>query len=121
MNIEAALSEAMTIDGAIGAALVDYESGMSLGSVGGGRELDLEIAAAANTEVLRAKARALEALRIEDSIEDVLITLERQYHLIRLLDRGASRLFLYLALDRSRSNLALARHTLRNVDAHLAL
>src|SRR3954470_10350698 len=102
MNIETALKEAMAIEGALGAALVDYESGMTLGMSGGGRELDLEVAAAGNTEVVRAKARTLEALNIKDTIEDILITLDRQYHLIRLLSRGGSQLFLYLALDRGR-------------------
>ncbi|MEU5884343.1 hypothetical protein [Spirillospora sp. NPDC047279] len=121
MNIEAALKEAMATEGAIGAALVDYESGMSLGSIGGGHEFDLEIASAGNTEVIRAKVRTLEALRIKDSIEDILITLDNQYHLIRVLERGGSRLFLYLALDRSRANLALARHNLRSIDHSLSL
>src|SRR3569833_966651 len=111
MNIETALKEAMAIEGALGAALVDYESGMTLGISGGGRELDLEVAAAGNTEVVRAKSRTLEALNIKESIEDILITLDRQYHVIRLLSRSGSQLFLYLALDRSRANLALAQHT----------
>lgn len=121
MNIETALKEAMTIDGALGVALVDYESGMSLGSLGGGRSLDLEVASAGNTEVVRAKVRALAALKIDDSIEDILITLNKQYHLIRVLDRGGSQLFLYLALDRERANLALARHNLRRIDNELSI
>ncbi|MEV7252871.1 hypothetical protein ACFYM7_30260 [Streptomyces cyaneofuscatus] len=115
MNIETALKEAMTVDGAIGVALVDYESGMSLGSVGGGQELDLEVAAAGNTEVVRAKARTLAALGLNDSVEDILITLSGQYHLIRPTSNSHGSLFLYLALDRSRGNLALARHSLKHI------
>ena len=92
MNIEAALKEAMNIDGAVGACLVDWESGMSLGAVGGGKYLDLDVAAAGNTEVIRAKMRTMESLRLDDTIEDILITLTKQYHLIRLLrSSGASR------------------------------
>jgi hypothetical protein len=121
MNIETALKEAMAIEGALGVALVDYESGMSLGTLGGGRDLDLEIASAGNTEVVRAKMRTLATLQINDSIEDILITLTRQYHLIRLLDRDGSRLFLYLALDRERANLALARHNLRRIESELSV
>jgi hypothetical protein len=121
MNIETALKEAMAIEGALGAALVDYESGMTLGIMGGGRDLNLEVASAGNTEVVRAKTRTLEALGIKDSIEDILITLDRQYHLIRLLSRNGSQLFLYLALDRSRANLALARHSLRRVEQDISL
>ena len=114
----------MTITGAVGAALVDYESGMSLGSIGGSDRLDLEIAAAGNTEVVRAKQRVISALKLNDEIEDILITLDRQYHLIRLLKsttRGGSKLFLYLVLDRERANLALARHNLKAIEADLAV
>ena len=85
MNIETALKEAMTIDGAVGVCLVDWDSGMSLGALGGGKYLDLDVAAAGNTEVIRAKMRTMESLRLDDTIEDILITLGKQYHLIRLL------------------------------------
>lgn len=119
MNIEAALKEAMSVEGAIGVALVDYESGMALGTLGGGRGLDLEVAAAGNTEVVRAKVRTLSMLAIEDTIEDILITLGTQYHLIRLLSSSRGSLFLYLALDRGRANLALARHALKRVESDL--
>jgi hypothetical protein len=123
MNIETALKEAMAIDGAIGVCLVDWESGMSLGSLGGGKYLDLEVAAAGNTEVVRAKMRTLESLRLNDTIEDILITLGKQYHLIRLLknSRAEHGLFLYLVLDRNKSNLALARHNLKRVESELSL
>jgi hypothetical protein len=124
MNIDTALKEAMTITGAVGAALVDYDSGMSLGSIGGGDWLNLEVAAAGNTEVVRAKQRVISALKLNDEIEDVLITLHRQYHLIRLLTptkRGDSKLFLYLVLDRERANLALARHNLKAIEADLTV
>src|SRR5580704_1612669 len=72
MNIEAALKEAMNIDGALGACLVDWESGMSLGAAGGGKYRDLDVAAAGNTEVIRAKVRTTESLRLDDTIEDIL-------------------------------------------------
>jgi hypothetical protein len=123
MDIEAALKEAMNIDGALGAALVDWDSGMSLGSLGGDRYLDLEVAAAGNTEVVRANMRTLETLGINDAIEDMLISLGSQYHLIRLLKRAdaGDGLFLYLALDRAKSNLALARHNLKRIENDLVI
>ncbi|RSM63861.1 hypothetical protein DMH04_52290 [Kibdelosporangium aridum] len=123
MNIDTALKEAMSITGAVGAALVDYESGMSLGTLGGGDWLDLEVAAAGNTEVVRSKLRVMSALGLNDGIEDILITLHRQYHLIRLLQpaKGTSTLFLYLVLDRERANLALARHQLKRIEADLVV
>ena len=123
MNIEAALKEAMNIDGALGASLVDWESGMSLGAVGGGKYLDLDVAAAGNTEVIRAKMRTMESLRLDDTIEDILITLSKQYHLIRLLKSARSEqgLFLYLVLDRQKANLALARHNLKRIESEITL
>jgi hypothetical protein len=123
MNIDRALKEAMSVAGAVGAALVDYESGMSLGTLGGGEWLDLEVAAAGNTEVVRSKLRVMSALGLSDDIEDILITLHRQYHLIRLLHpaKGTSTLFLYLVLERERANLALARHHLKRIEADLVV
>jgi hypothetical protein len=121
-DLDGSLKEAMTIEGAIGVALVDYTSGMTLGVLGGGPELDLAVAAAGNTDVVRAKMRTLEMLNLPDSIEDILITLDSQYHLIRpLASRGGRGLFLYLALSRSRANLGLARHQLRRIESDLQL
>ncbi|MFL6125306.1 hypothetical protein [Actinophytocola sp.] len=125
MNIETALKEALSVDGAVGVALVDFESGMSLGTLGGGDWLDLDVAAAGNTEVVRAKMRVMSELALDDTIEDILITLGRQYHLIRLIGEtgrsGAPTLFLYLVLDRNRANLALARHHLRRIENDLTV
>jgi hypothetical protein len=122
VDIDTALKEAMTIDGALGASLVDYDSGMSLGSLGGGKYLNLEVASAGNTEVVRAKMRTLESLGMKETIDDILITLQRQYHLIRLVaTQGHSGLFLYLALDKGKANLALARHHLKRIENELSV
>ncbi|MFD4376090.1 hypothetical protein [Streptomyces sp. NPDC058486] len=119
-NTEGALKEALTIEGAVGAALVDYTSGMALGTMGGSKELDLTVAAAGNTDVVRAKLRTMEMLGLQEDIEDILITLGTQYHLIRLLkSRGSNGLFLYLALSKDRANLAMARHQLKKIEAEL--
>lgn len=119
-NTETSLKEAASIEGALGAALVDYTSGMALGTIGGGKDLDLSVAAAGNTDVVRAKVRTMEMLGLKEDIEDILITLGSQYHLIRLLrGRGTDGLFLYLALDKSRANLAMARHQLKKIESEL--
>ncbi|ACZ90384.1 hypothetical protein [Streptosporangium roseum] len=119
-NMDISLKEMMTIDGAIGAVVVDYNSGMALGALGGSKELDLQVAAAGNTEVVKAKMRTMESLGLKDGIEDILITLSGQYHVIRPVSgRGGKGLFLYLALDRSRANLALARHHMRGIEEKL--
>ncbi|MGI5218567.1 hypothetical protein [Nocardia sp. CA-290969] len=119
-DMDLALKEMMSIDGAVGAAVVDYNSGMALGMLGSSKSLDLHIAAAGNTEVVRAKLRTIEQLGLQEDIEDILITLSAQYHLIRpMTGRKAKGLFLYLALDRGRANLALARHKLRGIEEDL--
>ncbi|WP_067690662.1 hypothetical protein [Nocardia jejuensis] len=121
-DMEVALKDMMNLDGALGAAIVDYGSGMPLGMLGGSKSLNLEIAAAGNTEVIRAKLRTIEQLGLSEEIEDVLITLSSQYHLIRpTRGRRAGGLFLYLALDKSRGNLALARHRLKDIENELEL
>ncbi|QMU76656.1 hypothetical protein GXW83_13775 [Streptacidiphilus sp. PB12-B1b] len=120
-STDIALKEIMTIEGALGVALVDVTSGLALGILGGGRDLDLTAAAAGNTDVVRAKMRTMEMLNLHnETIEDILITLSGQYHLIRpLTSRNGSGLFLYLALDRNRSNLAMARRQLQQIERNL--
>ncbi|CAL9343301.1 hypothetical protein SUDANB145_00310 [Streptomyces sp. enrichment culture] len=120
-NLETSLKECLSvIDGASAAALVDYTSGMALGTLGGTKDFNLEVAAAGNTDVVRAKLRTMELLGLNEEIEDILITLSSQYHLIRLIKgRGGNGLFLYLVLDASRANLAMARHQLRRIETEL--
>ena len=119
-TVEESLKEAMTIGGAVGVALVDFGSGMTLGTAGGATGLDLEVAAAGNTEVIRAKMKTMQSLGLDDAIEDILITLGGQYHLIRLLAKHQG-LFMYLALTRDGSNLAMARRQLQSVEESLVL
>ncbi|TNE98631.1 MAG: roadblock/LC7 domain-containing protein, partial [Gammaproteobacteria bacterium] len=71
------------IEGFVGGCLVDSESGLLMGKEGGDK-FDLDTAAAGNTEVVRAKRKTMSALGISGNIEDILITLDDQYHLIRL-------------------------------------
>lgn len=115
-NIKQSLEQLMTVDGAMCAALVDSESGMMLGSTGSG--VDLEIAAAGNTEVMRAKLRTMKQLGLDDRIDDVLITLGKQYHIIRPLAAKAG-VFLYLVLDKNKANLALARIKVKEVEPEI--
>ena len=115
-NTTEALEALFKIDGAMAAALVDAKSGMALGTIGAG--INLEIAAAGNSEVIRSKQKVMNNLGLKDKIEDILITLGQQYHLIRPLGT-AENLFVYLVLNKSQANLAMARFKLHEVESSL--
>ena len=117
MNYDNAVSQMLNVDGALAAAVVDFDSGMLLAG-GGSAAIDLEIAAAGNTEVMRAKMKTMKMLGLKDEIEDILMSLGRQYHLLRPLQRHNG-LFLYSVLDKSKSNLALARRSLVDVEREM--
>nr|WP_244239217.1 hypothetical protein [Corallococcus carmarthensis] len=113
-NVKQALEEAMKIDGAFAVCLADANSGMTLGSVGSAG-FNIEAAAAGNTEVMRAKLKTMKSLGIKDRIEDMLITLGEQYHIIRPL-AAREGLFLYIALHRANANLAMARFRMADLE-----
>ena len=117
-NLNDSLNDLMSMDGAMCAAVVDYNSGMMLGSAGTG--VDLELAAAGNTEVVRAKMKTMKALGLNDTIDDILITLGKQYHIIRPSAKLAG-IFVYYVLDSSRANLALARRKVADVEAKMTM
>ena len=115
-NIKQTLDELMTLDGAMCAAVVDSASGMMLGSAGSG--VDLEVAAAGNTEVIRSKMKTMRSPGLNDVIEDILITLGKQYHILRPSARKDG-VFVYFVLDKQRANLAMARRKVLDVDKEM--
>lgn len=118
-NAKETLPKLMEIDGCLGCCIVDSNSGMMLGASGGG-PISLEVAAAGNTEVVRSKRKTMKALNLNDQIEDMLITLGRQYHLIRPLGSNDA-LFIYVVLDKQKANLAMARHQLTQIERDLVV
>ena len=121
MTLDNTITQLLAIEGASGAAIVDGASGMALAQ-GGHPGFDLSVAAAGNSNVVRAKIKTMTDLGLDSRIEDILITLDGQYHLINVLSgRGADGLFVYLVLDRTSGNLALARHKLANIAKDIAV
>ena len=112
------MDQLLSCDGALCVALVDSSSGMVLGQAGSG--VDIEIAAAGNTEVVRAKMRTMRDLGLNDAIEDILITLTGQYHVIRPVEKPDG-LFIYYVLDRARANLAMARRKVLEAEGQMTL
>ncbi len=120
-SLDEAIRQLLSIEGATGAAIVDYASGMALAQ-GGNPSFDLGIAAAGNSNVVRAKLATMSELGVTDEIDDILITLSSQYHLINVLNtQGSNGLFIYLVLSRTSANLALARHKLKAVSSQIAV
>ncbi|MEU5269265.1 hypothetical protein AB0G77_12095 [Streptomyces hygroscopicus] len=145
-GIDECLLEAMTVNGARGAALIEWTSGLALGMAGEVRDEDPEATAAETAELARmaAEQRAFAALGPgggksggddgtngggngggrdrEPAVEDVIITTRTCYHLLRFVDTAFdSGVFFYLWLDRREGNLALARLRLRDLCRGLAL
>ncbi len=121
-NIDHSLDMAANIKGAFAVALVDYDSGMTLGSRGGSPEFDLDVAAPGNSDVMRTKLDVMDKLGLRETIEDILITLDSQYHLIRpIAGLPDDKLFFYLVLNRAQANLAMARRDLRVIEQQFTM
>ncbi|KAB1138909.1 hypothetical protein F7R91_41605 [Streptomyces luteolifulvus] len=116
--IQVALNRAMRLDGALGVAVVDYVSRMALGTVSRRNDLDLERAAHGGTDVVRAHLSALDLIGHKpEQLEDVLITLDSEYHLIRPLTRRTHEgLFILVVLDRERAAPDGARQELQRIE-----
>ncbi len=118
--LEEAVTEIMTQRGSVSCAIVDIETGECLSQCGVAVSGTLETAGLVNARMLRAKLRMVEEHHHE-SIEDILITLDRHFHVIRLIHIGSAtpNMFIYLILDRSVSNLAFARRKLAAIEFKL--
>ena len=102
------------IPGFIAASLVDLESGMTLGARTSRADFDLTAASAYNSEMVKQKMKIMKALNLRTTLEDMLITLGDQIHLIKLVTPTS---FVYLAADRASTNLAIVRNA---VNKHAA-
>jgi hypothetical protein len=95
------------VNGVIATAAVDLESGMTLAAKSNRSDFDLGVASAYNSELVKQKMKIMRALNLKCDLEDMLLTLSDQIHLIKILPGNAS--FLYLAADRGSTNLAILR------------
>ncbi|MED7952602.1 hypothetical protein PUR61_19025 [Streptomyces sp. BE20] len=124
-GIDECLTEAMAIAGARAASLVDWSSGLALGSVGVSPTGDHDTSAAEATDLVRAAVESPTFTGSEDSkapLQDIIVTAGRSYHLLCFIDTVFdSRLVLHLWLDRSEGNLAGARYRLQSLAEELVL
>ncbi|WP_327683474.1 hypothetical protein [Kitasatospora sp. NBC_00458] len=124
-GIDECLSQAMAIAGACAASLIDWSSGLALGSVGVSPTGDHDTSAAEATDLVRAAVESPTFTGAEDRqapLQDIIVTAGRSYHLLCFIDTVFdSRLVLHLWLDRSEGNLAGARYRLQSLAEELVL
>ncbi len=94
------------MSGFIAASLVDLDSGLTLGTKSMRSDFDLGIASAHNSELVKQKMKIMRALNLDSTLEDMLLTLSDQIHMIKIV---TPHIFLYLAADREATNLAIMR------------
>lgn len=111
MNINEVIAEFSTIEGVIAAMVVDSSNGMILGAKSI-KAFDTDMAAAGNTEVVQAKRRTMKMLGLDDNIEDIIITLGKQLHLIVPLASN-DEIFGYIVVDKKGANMGMARLKIR--------
>ena len=107
--VEAFDKVAAETPGYIAASLVDLESGMTLGLKSARQDFDLAAASAYNSEMVKQKLKIMKALNLRTTLEDMLITMGDQIHVIKMVGPTT---FIYLSVDRSQSNLAIVRNVL---------
>jgi hypothetical protein len=106
------------INGFIAVAVVEIETGLTFGSYSAKPDFDVELAAAYNIEVVKAKLKAVEALGLAgNDIEDILITLTTQLHILDI--SPSKRFMIYLSADKSKANLGMTRGVLKKYKVEL--
>jgi len=106
-DIVAAFERIQTeVPGFIAASLVDLDSGMTLAVKTARPDFDLAAASAFNSEIVKQKHKTIRALGLSSNLEDILLTLSDQLHLIKMVGNSS---FIYLAAERATTNLAIMR------------
>lgn len=114
-----ALASLLKLDGLIGCALVDAGTGLVMAhETRGEQAIDMELAAAAAAQVLRAQRDAARSMGLGDPIDELITTAGARNVLIRALQRHAE-LFIVALFEKHRTNLALARFQLLEVERSL--
>ena len=115
-----ALASLLKLDGLLGCALVDAASGLVLAhEIRDDQALDMELAAASCAQVLSSHRNAARQMGLVDPIEEVITTAGARHVLVRALQRHAD-LVLVALLEKHRTNLALARFQLLEVERSLS-
>ncbi len=95
------------VPGYIAVAVTEIKSGISYYSNSAVADFDPELASAFNLEVVKAKLNAINALGLNETIDDIMISLSSQIHIIDVADNNEY--FIYLAVDSTKANLGMTK------------
>ena len=117
-----ALASMLTLDGLLGCAIVDATTGLVLAretrETGDARPVDMNLAGAACAQVLRAHRQAARSMGLPEPVDEIMISAGPRQQVIRMLSRYPD-LFLAALLDKQRTNLALVRFQLMEIERGL--
>jgi len=119
-----ALAGMLGLDGLLGCAVVDATTGLVLARESrsalqpDSHIVDMDLAAAASAQVLRAHRQAARSMGMPEAIEELMTSAGPRQQVIRAVARHPD-LFLVALLEKHRTNLALARFQLMEVERAL--
>lgn len=110
-NLQEIIQEMLTIEGAMGAGIVEDESGLAL-AFGGPAPFSMEVTCASAVDVIRSFNRASANVGVPTMVENIVGLYDSFVFFVRQLDGANQGLAMLLVLDRSRANQAMANHQL---------
>lgn len=119
-NLNDKLAKLERLEGFLAAGLYDMSEERCVAVLERDPAAQIRASTAGHAALIDAKRRTIARLNLDDDLEDIVITVEDEYHLLRLC-RHHPNLFFYVALDRSDANLAMARYLLSNVERDVVL
>ena len=114
-----ALAGMRGVDGLLGCAVVDSTTGLAIArETRGDVTLDMELSGAACAQVLRTHRQAARGMGMAEQVDEIITSAGPRQQVIRTLSRLPD-LFLVMLLDKQRTNLALARYQLMELERSL--
>lgn len=118
-SIKDKIKTIMDLDGVLAASIVDITTGMSIVQ-DSKSNVDVESYCAYMVEVVKSHKKFLNKLNIQDKIEDIVINLNNNYHIVTFVLKQDN-LFIYVVLDKENSNLGMTRIVLVKIEEELDL
>lgn len=103
------------VPGYIGVCVAEMSTGDPLISDSIDPEFDPALASAYNVQIIKEKRKAIDILNLNQELKDIQFNLDSHIHLINIFPSG--NYFIYIAIDESKSNLAITRTLLKKYKA----